>query len=75
MCNKCDHEAKLQEKFRRRRAGQGTRADSRWQTSVRVNPKHARYTARATETKIQKFGEYGNPGARKVSLISGMHAM
>ncbi len=75
ICNKCDHEAKRREKNRRIGAGQGTRTDSAKQTSARVNPQHTKFTARATETKFQKYDQCESSGARSVRLISGMHLL
>ena len=40
-----------------------------------MNPQHAKSTAQATESKVQKCGECGSSDARNVRLISGMHVL
>ncbi len=81
---KCDHEAKLQEKNRRRRTGQGTRANGAKKTSTRVNPQPAQSvavqsrvtsTAQTVKPKLLKCTECGVSGAEEWRLFSGAHVI
>ncbi len=84
ICNKCDHEAKLRGKNRRRRNGLGTRAEAARQVSTRVNPQHAKSvgvqyrimsTAQAVKLKPLKCKECGVSGAEERRSCSGSHVL
>ena len=83
-CNKCDHEAKLRKKIRKRRTVQRTRADAARKTSGRGNPQHAQpasmqlrisSTAQAAKPKLLHCKEYVVSGTEERRLFSESHVL